>query len=101
MEKNKKEKKPLSNEEVLTGIQLKIHSLTPNPKGKDTGKEKITLSFHSEYGEKKLFLGSGFYLLINGKSKKALSGQLEEGKLKTFEGTFNFPNTPSCVEIKR
>lgn len=72
----KEEKKTEST--FLSGFELKILSLTPNPKGKDSGKEKIELIFSPENKEQEpLFLGSGFYLLINGKSKKQLSGRLE------------------------
>lgn len=95
----KKEKKTESVS--FSGIEIKILSLTPNPKGKDAGKEKIELVFNSENKEQEaLFLGSWFYLLINGKTKKQLSGQLEAWVPKVFEGTFSFPNNNSCVAIK-
>ena len=94
-------KKKTEEVPLLTGIKLKIHSITPNPKGKDSWKEKIEISFSSENKEnKQLFLSSGFYLLINGKSKKTLSGYLENWIPKIFKGNFNFPNTNSCIEIK-
>lgn len=95
----KEEKKTKS--EFLSGFEIKILSLTPNPKGKDREKEKIELSLNSENKEeKRLFLGSWFYLLINGKIKKQLSWQLEVWIPKIFEGNFNFPNNNSCVAIK-
>lgn len=97
----KNTKKKTEEFPLLTGIKLKIHSITPNPKGKDTWKEKIEISFSSENKEnKQLFLSSGFYLLINGKSKKTLSGYLENWIPKVFKGNFNFPNSNSCIEIK-
>lgn len=53
----KKEKKTESVS--FSGIEIKILSLTPNPKGKDAGKEKIELVFNSENKEQEaLFLGS-------------------------------------------
>ena len=45
----KEEKKTEST--FLSGFELKILSLTPNPKGKDTGKEKIELVFSPENEE--------------------------------------------------
>ncbi len=96
----KKEEKKTESE-WLSGFEIKILSLTPNPKGKDSGKEKIELIFSPENKEQELlFLGSGFYLLINGKSKKQLSGRLEAWIPKVFEGSFSFPNSNSCVAIK-
>lgn len=96
----KKEEKKTESA-FLSGFKLKILSLTPNPKGKDTGKEKIKFVFSPENEEQEhLFLGSGFYLLINGKTKKQLSGQLEAWIPKVFEGSFSFPNSNSCVAIK-
>ncbi len=96
----KKEEKKTESER-LSGFELKILSLTPNPKGQDSGKEKIELIFSPENKEQEpLFLGSGFYLLINGKSKKQLSGRLEAWIPKVFEGSFSFPNSNSCVAIK-
>lgn len=101
-EKNpdKESKQREKEEEWLSGIILKIHSITPNPKGKDLGKEKIEISFTDETKNlQKLLLWSGFYLLINQKNKKYLSWELEEGKPKIFEWNFNFPNTNSCISI--
>lgn len=96
----KKEMEEKENTDLLTGVSLKILSLTPNPKGKDNGKEKIELLFDKwKQNIQTLNLGSGFYLLINGKTKKQLSWSLETGKSKLLEGNFNFPNSSSCISI--
>ncbi|PZM87031.1 MAG: hypothetical protein DLD55_03540 [candidate division SR1 bacterium] len=94
----KKEKAEIN--EHLTGLQISIHSLTPNPRGKDQGKERIELSFKSEDETlQTLDLAQGFYLLINGKTKKKLQGFLEKEKKTVLEGSFAFPNTESCITI--
>ena len=57
--------------------QVKILSVVPNPSGKDTDKEEVTL-FRERNDEEllELDLSQDFSLLINGKTKKKISGIL-------------------------
>ena len=75
---------------------IKIISILPNPKGKDKGKEFIELKSHIEQD---IELSSWFLLLINGKTKKKISGHLLAWEKKKIYGNFSFSNDHSCVSI--
>lgn len=75
---------------------IKITAILPNPKGKDQGKEFIELQ---SYILEDIDLNSWFSLLINGKTKKKISGTLLAWEKKRITGNFSFSNDHSCVSI--
>ncbi|MDO4713189.1 MAG: hypothetical protein Q4B28_00545 [bacterium] len=79
------EKKPQEQDTQLPPAQflgtIKIQSLLPNPLGKDSNKEEIQLLYQGE--EAKIDL-EHFHLLINGKNKKKLSGELLQNQSQTL-----------------
>ena len=86
--------KPIEN--LYNTGAIKITSILPNPKGKDKGKEFIELK---SYLEQDIELSSWFLLLINGKTKKKISGHLLAWEKKKIYGNFSFSNNHSCVSI--
>ena len=82
--------------------QVKILSVVPNPSGKDTDKEEITL-FRERNDEEplELDLTQDFSLLINGKNKKKISGILIPSQEITVKGNFSLPNSASCVSLQK
>lgn len=86
--------KPIEN--LYNTGAIKITSILPNPKGKDKGKEFIELKSHIEQD---IELSSWFLLLINGKTKKKISGHLLAWEKKKIYGNFSFSNDHSCVSI--
>ncbi len=75
---------------------IKITAILPNPKGKDQGKEFIELQ---SYIQEDVDLSSWFSLLINGKTKKKITGTLLAWEKKRITGNFSFSNDHSCVSI--
>ena len=101
---------PLSDEE--TEIQtwnlailpnVKIQSIVPNPSGKDSWKEEITLlrtpSDDFPESQTTLDLRGDFSLLINGKTKKKLVWSLISNQSITIKWSFSLPNTASCISL--
>lgn len=86
--------KPIEN--LYNTGAIKITSILPNPKGKDKGKEFIELKSHIEQD---IELNSWFLLLINGKTKKKISGHLLAWEKKKIYGNFSFSNDHSCISI--
>lgn len=87
--------------QIISGIEMRITSLLPNPLGKDQNKEEIKLSFTSiDAGISNIDLSQGRYLMIWEKKKK-LSGMLQENIETAFTWSFWFPNTSSCIRIGR
>ena len=82
--------------------QVKILSVVPNPSGKDTDKEEITL-FRERNDEEplELDLSQDFSLLINGKTKKKISGILIPSQEITVKWNFSLPNSASCVSLQK
>jgi hypothetical protein len=48
-----------------------------------------------------LSLSPDFYLLINNKTKKKLTGVLTPNQEITIKGSFSFPNTASCITLMK
>lgn len=92
----KSKEKPEETKQYYGTGAISITSILPNPKGKDQGKEFIELRSHLE---ENIELSSWFTLLINGKTKKKISGQLLAGEKKRFVWNFSFSNDHSCVSI--
>lgn len=86
--------KPIEN--LYNTGAIKITSILPNPKGKDKGKEFIEFKSHIEQD---IELSNWFLLLINGKTKKKISGYLLAWEKKKIYGNFSFSNDHSCVSI--
>ena len=103
----------LSDEEIeaqtwnlSTTPDVKIESIIPNPSGKDSEKEEITLLRsvnediqNSPEFQTTLDLSPDFSLLINWKTKKKLAGNLIANQNITIKGSFWLPNTASCVSL--
>ena len=90
-----KEKQPENTISYLTW-SIKITAILPNPKGKDQGKEFIELQ---SYIQEDVDLSSWFSILINGKTKKKITGTLLAWEKKRITGNFSFSNDHSCVSI--
>ena len=87
--------------DTLTSIpNVKIQSIIPNPSGKDSWKEEITLlrTPSEEYADL-LNLSPDFSLLINDKTKKKLVWNLVPNQKITIKWSFSFPNSASCVSL--
>lgn len=78
---------------------IKILSILPNPKGKDAEQEFIELFMTGDL--KEIDMESGFFLMINGKTKKKLTGMLKSESPQKFYAKFGFPNTHSCISLHR
>ncbi|MBO4204098.1 hypothetical protein J5893_04755 [bacterium] len=91
---------------------MKFVSVLPNPKGADSGKEEIVLRWNiacdtvsSGVSACELFSLEGttgtpsFSLLINGKTKKKLTGTLIPNQDVVLKGSFGLPNTASCIDV--
>ena len=97
----------LSEEELVLSWQVlsslpkvKIQSITPNPSGKDSWKEEITLlRIPSEESQDLLNLSPDFSLLINWKTKKKLVWNLTPNQNITIKWSFSLPNSASCVSL--
>ncbi|MCK9466834.1 MAG: thermonuclease family protein [Candidatus Absconditabacterales bacterium] len=110
-------------ENQMTGVDIKITAVIPNPKGKDSLGESVwflytlDLSLISdtkensgkdgqiqneiEENEKKsqnIDLSDGFYLKI-GNTKKKLAGTLVPDQEALVTGNFSLPNKAACVEL--
>lgn len=85
-------------EDTIFSGTIKILSVVPNPRGKDAGKEEIELLYEGE--KKKIDLSQNYFLLINGKTKKKLSGILKSEITQKIEWNFSLPNTNACIEIQ-
>ncbi|HPC34247.1 MAG TPA: thermonuclease family protein, partial [Candidatus Absconditabacterales bacterium] len=111
-------------ENELTGVDIKITGLIPNPKGKDSLGESVRLLYtidpsvlHSSIDSlsisnendsdassilqgysKNINLADGFYLKI-GSAKKKLNGILVPDQEILVTGNFSLPNKAACVEI--
>ncbi|HOQ79112.1 MAG TPA: thermonuclease family protein, partial [Candidatus Absconditabacterales bacterium] len=111
-------------ENELTGVDIKITGLIPNPKGKDSLGESVrllytidpsvlrssidSLSTNDENDSdassllqgysKNINLADGFYLKI-GSAKKKLNGMLVPDQEILVTGNFSLPNKAACVEI--
>jgi len=98
---------PLSDDETqvqtwdLSVIpNVKIQSIIPNPSGKDSWKEEITLlRTSSEESSDLLNLSPDFSLLINWKTKKKLVWNLIPNQNITIKWSFWLPNSASCVSL--
>lgn len=72
-------------------------SVDYDPKGADTGRESIVLSYNQ--GESSSLDLSDFRLLV-GTTKKTLSATIDRGAEQTITKTFGFPNTKAtCVTL--
>lgn len=91
---------------------VKFVSVLPNPKGADSGKEEIVLRWNiacdtvsSGVSACEPFSLEGttgtpsFSLLINGKTKKKLTGTLIPNQDVVLKGSFGLPNTASCIDV--
>ena len=82
---------------------VKIKSIIPNPSGKDSEKEEITLlrtaSDDIPGFQTTIDLSPDFSLLINWKTKKKLAGNLIANQDITIKWSFWLPNTASCVSL--
>ena len=90
--------------QVSTSLpNVKIKSIIPNPSGKDSWKEEITLQRtpSEDFPEslKMLNLSPDFSLLINWKTKKKLVWNLIPNQNITIKWSFSLPNSASCVSL--
>ena len=97
---------PLSDENLSGNSALpdvKILSIVPNPSGKDSWKEEITLlrTPSDDFPDymSSLELSPDFSLLINWKTKKKLAWNLTANQSITIKWTFSLPNSASCVSL--
>ena len=102
---------PLSDEKTeevqtwdfATLPDVKIQSIIPNPSGKDSWKEEISLlrTPSEDFPENwnLLELSPDFYLLINWKTKKKLVWSLLPNQKITIKWSFSLPNSASCVSL--
>ena len=91
------------NEETQDSFipKIKIVSLIPNPSGKDEDKEEIRLFWSRQPEEPEEIDLKTVYLLINGKTKKKISGTLTPETLIPIKDSFWFPNSASCITLKK
>lgn len=82
--------------ETYTWVHLEILSLLPNPIGPDAGKERVDILLHSPDG---IDLSHWFSILINGRTKRAISWNPIAGEIYRLTGSFTLPNTASCVSL--
>lgn len=81
---------------------IRFLSIVPNPSGKDTEKEEITLFREKNEDEpEELDLSQNFSLLINGKTKKKITGILIPFQEITLKGNFSLPNSASCISLQK
>ena len=92
--------------DLATIPDVKIKSIIPNPSGKDSEKEEITLLWsvnediqNSPESQTTLDLSPDFSLLINWKTKKKLAGNLIPNQNITIKWSFWLPNSASCVSL--
>ena len=101
---------PLSDDEIEIQTwdlailpNVKIQSIIPNPSGKDSWKEEITLlrTPSDDFLESQniLDLSPDFSLLINWKTKKKLVWNLVSNQNITIKWSFWLPNSASCVSL--
>jgi len=92
--------------DLATIPDVKIKSIVPNPSGKDSEKEEITLLWsvnediqNSPESQTTLDLSPDFSLLINWKTKKKLAGNLMANQDIVIKWSFWLPNSASCVSL--
>lgn len=90
------EEKILTGEQIISGINLSIISITPNPIWKDSLWEEIWILY--SWLEKKLDLSSWYYIKI-WNTKKYLKWELVSNQETLLTWNFGFPNKAACVEV--
>ena len=91
------QKQPTQEKQIVyTGISLEIVAAFPNPIWPDAGKEWLDIMLHNPHT---VDLSQWFSILINGRTKRSISGHPVAWEVYRLTGTFVLPNSASCFSI--